>query len=106
VSTASEAIATLTQYQPDVLLSDIGMPDVDGYMLMRQIRALPPEQGGMIPAIALTAYAAEIDRNQAIAAGFHTHIAKPIAPEALIQAIAQLRDSSDYSKRNFFGTDC
>ncbi|MFQ4146158.1 PAS domain S-box protein [Chlorogloeopsis sp. ULAP02] len=90
VTTASEAIAMLTHLKPDLLLSDIGMPDVDGYMLMRQIRALPPEQGGIIPAIALTAYAGEIDQQQAMAAGFQKHIAKPIDPQVLLQAIAEL----------------
>jgi PAS domain S-box-containing protein len=89
-ATAGEALTTLTQFQPDVLLSDIGMPDVDGYMLMRQVRALPPKQGGNIPAIALTAYAGEIDYQQAMAAGFQRHITKPIEPEVLIQAIATL----------------
>ncbi|NJO80324.1 MAG: PAS domain S-box protein [Cyanobacteria bacterium RM1_2_2] len=90
VASASEAIATLTQFQPDVLLSDLGMPDVDGYMLLRQIRALPAEQGGTVPAIALTAYAGEIDYQQAMAVGFQRHIAKPIEPQVLIQAIADL----------------
>ncbi|MBF2050160.1 MAG: PAS domain S-box protein [Elainella sp. C42_A2020_010] len=90
-ATADEVITTLTQFKPDVLLSDIGMPDVDGYMLMRQIRCLSPEQGGTIPAIALTAYAGEIDYRQAMAAGFQRHIAKPIEPEVLIRAIAELR---------------
>ncbi|HBB35327.1 MAG TPA: hybrid sensor histidine kinase/response regulator [Cyanobacteria bacterium UBA8803] len=89
-ATAGEALTTLTQFKPDMLLSDIGMPDVDGYMLMRQVRALPPKQGGTIPAIALTAYAGEIDYQQAMAAGFQRHIAKPIEPEVLIQAIATL----------------
>ncbi|MBF2048530.1 MAG: PAS domain-containing protein [Elainella sp. C42_A2020_010] len=89
-ATASEALTTLTQFQPDILLSDIGMPDVDGYMLVRQIRTLPPEQGGTIPAIALTAYAGEIDYQQAMAAGFQQHLAKPIDPQALIQTITSL----------------
>nr|RNJ70052.1 MAG: PAS domain-containing hybrid sensor histidine kinase/response regulator [Leptolyngbya sp. IPPAS B-1204] len=93
VATAGEAIVTLTQFLPDILLSDIGMPNVDGYMLMRQIRALPPEQGGTIPAIALTAYAGEIDYQQAMAAGFQRHIAKPIEPQVLIGAIAALREN-------------
>jgi PAS domain S-box-containing protein len=93
-ATAGEALTTLTQFKPDVLLSDIGMPDVDGYMLMRQVRALPPEQGGTIPAIALTAYAGEIDYQQAMAAGFQRHIAKPIEPEILIQAIATLLEQT------------
>ena len=66
------------------------MPDIDGYMLMRQIRALPPAQGGQIPAIALTAYAGEIDYQQAIAAGFQKHISKPIEPDTLVETIASL----------------
>jgi PAS domain S-box-containing protein len=89
-ATASEALVNLVQFKPDILLSDIGMPDVDGYMLMRQIRALPLEQGRNIPAIALTAYAGEIDHQQAMVAGFQQHIAKPIEPEMLIGAIANL----------------
>jgi PAS domain S-box-containing protein len=88
-ATADEAIATLTQFKPDILLSDIGMPDVDGYMLMQQIRALSPEEGGTIPAIALTAYAGEINYQQAMAAGFQRHLAKPIEPDTLIQAISE-----------------
>lgn len=94
VASADEAIATLTQFQPDVLLSDIGMPDVDGYMLIQQIRSLPPERGGKIPAIALTAYAGEIDEQQAIAAGFQRHITKPIEPQVLIETIKALRNST------------
>lgn len=90
VTTAGEAFATLTQSQPDILLSDIGMPDIDGYMLLRQVRTLPPEQGGKIPAIALTAYAGEYDQKQALEAGFQLHLAKPIEPNELIVAIATL----------------
>jgi CheY-like chemotaxis protein len=90
VASASEAIAKIGVFRPDVLLSDIGMPDMDGYMLLRQVRALPAEQGGTVPAIALTAYAGEIDYQQAMAAGFQRHIAKPIEPEALIRAISDL----------------
>ncbi len=90
VACASEALIALTLSQPDVLLSDIGMPEVDGYMLMRQIRALPPEQGGQIPAIALTAYAGEIDYQQAVLAGFQRHISKPVDPANLVEAIADL----------------
>jgi PAS domain S-box-containing protein len=89
-ATATEALTALTQFKPDVLLSDIGMPDVDGYMLMRQVRALPPEQGGTIPAIALTAYAGEINQQQALSVGFQHHVPKPVEPEVLIQAIASL----------------
>ena len=68
----------------------IGMPEMDGYMLMRQIRSLEPAQGGTIPAIALTAYASEIDHQQAIAVGFQQHISKPVDPEELVKAIASL----------------
>jgi signal transduction histidine kinase/ActR/RegA family two-component response regulator len=100
-ATASEALTTLTQFKPEALLSDIGMPDVDGYMLMRQVRALPAKQGGTIPAIALTAYAGEIDYQQAMAAGFQQHIAKPIDPEVLIQAIASLLEQSAATSPDF-----
>jgi PAS domain S-box-containing protein len=93
-ATASEALAVLTQFQPEVLVSDIGMPDVDGYMLMRQVRQLLSERGGSISAIALTAYAGEIDYQQAMAAGFQRHIAKPIEPQVLLQSIAQLRNAA------------
>jgi signal transduction histidine kinase/CheY-like chemotaxis protein len=90
VKSAGEAIASLEQLPPDILLSDIGMPDMDGYMLMRQIRAMPPEQGGQILAIALTAYAGEIDRQQALAAGFQHHLAKPVEPDELVKVILNL----------------
>ena len=90
VASADEAFAALTQLKPDVLLSDIGMPDVDGYMLMRQVRTLPPEQGGQIPAIALTAYAGEINYQQALAAGFQRHVSKPVEPDKLIEVIGSL----------------
>ncbi|MEH2095949.1 hybrid sensor histidine kinase/response regulator [Nostoc sp.] len=89
-ASAVEALQTMPQFQPNLLLSDIGMPEVDGYMLIRQIRAMSPEQGGTIPAIALTAYAGEADRHQAIAAGFGQHITKPVEPAKLIRAIANL----------------
>jgi len=87
--TGGEAFAALSQSPPDVILSDIGMPDMDGYMLMRQIRALTPEQGGNVPAIALTAYAGEIDQQRALSAGFQVHLSKPVDLERLVNAIAQ-----------------
>ena len=74
----------------DILISDIGMPEQDGYALVRQIRTLEPLQGGQIPAIALTAYASEEDHNRAILAGFQLHLKKPVEPRELIQAIATL----------------
>lgn len=89
-ASAVEALQAMPNFQPNLLLSDIGMPEVDGYMLMRQIRAMLPEMGGTIPAIALTAYAAEADYQQAIAAGFGQHITKPVEPAKLVRAIANL----------------
>ncbi|OUL34202.1 hybrid sensor histidine kinase/response regulator [Nostoc sp. T09] len=81
------ALSNLGQAKFDLLISDIGMPDMDGYTLIRQIREKSPDQGGTIPAIALTAYAGEIDQQQALTAGFQQHISKPIEPEVLMQAI-------------------
>ncbi|HEY9861875.1 MAG TPA: PAS domain S-box protein, partial [Candidatus Obscuribacterales bacterium] len=93
VTTAASAIQALTflnQSVPDLLLCDIGMPEMDGYSLIRQVRKWSPEQGGTIPAIALTAYAGEINQQQALAAGFQMHISKPVEPEVLIEAISSL----------------
>jgi CheY-like chemotaxis protein len=85
-----EALTALDQFKPDVLICDIGMPDVDGYMFMRQVRQRSPEAGGEVPAIALTAYASELNQQQALAAGFQKHIAKPVEPDKLASAIATL----------------
>jgi PAS domain S-box-containing protein len=90
VSSALEAIQVLSHYQPDILISDIGMPEIDGYTLMRQIRSWESEAGGKIPAIALTAYTGEIDRQQALASGFQAHVSKPIEPENLLSIVAEL----------------
>jgi CheY-like chemotaxis protein len=75
---------------PDVIISDIGMAEQDGYELMRKVRALPPEEGGLVPAIALTGYAARKDRERALAAGYQLHVAKPVEPDELVAAIAKL----------------
>ncbi|HEY9696105.1 MAG TPA: PAS domain S-box protein [Trichocoleus sp.] len=92
ISAASvdEAMALLSRSQPDVLVSDIGMPEQDGYMLMQQVRSLPLEQGGQIPAIALTAYAGSVDCQRAIAAGFQRHLSKPFDPQVLLSMVADL----------------
>ncbi|MBN3890641.1 MAG: response regulator [Nostoc sp. JL31] len=87
VDSAHDALNILMQTKFDLLISDIGMPDMDGYTLIRQIRKQSPDRGREIPAIALTAYAGETDRQQALAAGFQQHISKPIELEVLIQAI-------------------
>jgi PAS domain S-box-containing protein len=90
VSSAFEALQTLAQVKPDVLVSDISMPEIDGYMLIHQMRTLTPEQGGQIPAIALTAFARNDDQQKALKAGFQIHLPKPLNPEELIAAITQL----------------
>ena len=82
---AEKAFAAIEQFKPNILLSDIGMPEEDGYMLLKRVRA--SENGSQIPAIALTAYARIEDRERAIAAGFQDHLAKPIDPEQLIAVI-------------------
>jgi PAS domain S-box-containing protein len=87
---AREALEALARFRPDIIVSDIGMPDEDGYELMRRIRALSPEQGGRIPAVALSAYAREEDRMNALLAGYHIHIAKPVNPAELIAVIGSL----------------
>ena len=94
VSSAQEALQALSESIPDVLISDIGMPKTDGYMLMREVRARSPQQGGRVPAIALTAYAGEMNQQQALAAGFQMHISKPVDPDVLVKAIADLIEPS------------
>jgi PAS domain S-box-containing protein len=91
---AMEALHQLESWRPQVLISDIGMPEMDGYMLLRKVRHLPPEQGGHIPAIALTAYAGEYDQQQTLAAGFQKHVAKPVEPNQLAEAIVTLVSQS------------
>ncbi len=87
---AAEAIELLQAEIPDVLISDIGMPGEDGYALIRRLRALPPAQGGGIPAIALTAYARTEDRMKAVLAGFQMHVAKPVEVAELLAMVASL----------------
>ncbi|OCQ88965.1 ATPase [Nostoc sp. MBR 210] len=90
VSSVPEALQMIAQWQPDVLVSDIGMPGEDGYSLIRQLRSQPPEQGGKIPAAALTAYARGEDRMRVIQAGFQLHLPKPIEPAELATVVASL----------------
>src|SRR5437867_2029807 len=90
VGSADEALETLRRWRPDVLVSDIGMPGDDGYVLIRKVRALGAGQGGQVRALALTAYARSEDRALALEAGFHTHIAKPVDPLELTALIAGL----------------
>jgi CheY-like chemotaxis protein len=90
-ASAAEALTFLAARRPDVLLSDIGMPGEDGYALIRRLRALPVEQGGSIPAGAITAYARDEDRTLALQAGYQLHMAKPVDPTDLIEAVTALR---------------
>ena len=90
VASGKEALEIFSSWQPDILLSDIGMPEMDGYMLINKIRSMPPSQGGQIPAIALTAYAGETNHQQIIKAGFNKHITKPVEPVELAKTIANL----------------
>jgi CheY-like chemotaxis protein len=77
---ATEALRQLDQVVPDLLLSDIGMPEIDGYALMQILRSHPAQPIRQLPAVALTAYAGECDQQQAIQAGFQHHLAQPIDP--------------------------
>jgi len=90
VGSVSEALAALEQSQPDVLVSDIGLPGEDGYALIRKIRELEPEMGRRIPAVALTGYARVEDYRKALAEGFQLHVAKPIRAAELIAVVASL----------------
>jgi PAS domain S-box-containing protein len=90
VATTAEAVEAMESFKPDVLLSDIGIPGEDGYTLIRKVRALSPEQGGKIPAVALTAYAREEDRMRALMAGYQSHVAKPVNPAELIAVLTGL----------------
>ncbi len=89
-ASAREALALLQQEKPHLLISDIGMPHEDGYWLIQQVRALAPEDGGAIPAVALTALARAEDRLRALRAGFQTHTAKPVETAELIYVAAGL----------------
>jgi len=88
VGSAVEALQQLQERQFDVLISDVGMPEVDGYELARRVRRLPPSQNGRIPAVALTAYARAEDRTNALRAGFNMHLTKPIEPNELVVVVA------------------
>ena len=90
VASAQDAMHTLQRVKPDVLLSDISMPHQDGYWLIREIRALPADRGGAMPAIAVTALGHPHDVGRTLAAGFQAHLRKPVDPWELARAIASL----------------
>jgi CheY-like chemotaxis protein/two-component sensor histidine kinase len=87
---AAEALSVFPSARPDILVSDIGLPGVDGYDLMQQIREKSVSDGGRIPAIALTAYVRSEDRTRALTVGYQAHVAKPVEPSELVATIASL----------------
>jgi len=94
VASAREALQALETERPDVLVSDIGLPDEDGYSLIRRIRHRETQRGGFLPAIALTGYARADDKIRALVAGFQAHVVKPLEPAELMAAITDVRGRS------------
>jgi CheY-like chemotaxis protein len=90
VCSASTALDLLEKDRIDVLLSDIEMPGLDGYQLIKELRLRPVAQGGAVPAVALTAYARTEDRLRALRAGFQLHLAKPVHPSELVTVVSSL----------------
>jgi PAS domain S-box-containing protein len=97
VGSAVEALEAIAASVPDLLISDIGMPGEDGYELIRRVRQLPSENGGKLPAIALTAYARVEDRMQALRAGYQMHVPKPVELAELVAVAASLIRRDDYA---------
>jgi len=105
LDSAQEALNQMPEFKPHLLISDIGMPGMDGYQLISQIRALKAEAGGEMPAIALTAYARDEEKNRAIGSGFQMHISKPISNKQLVTAITEiLSDSGLFDERESLKT--
>ncbi len=92
-ASGAEATKALDGQLVDLILSDIGMPEEDGYELMRRIRGRDSGADRRTPAIALTAYVSRADRKQALAAGFDEHLGKPVPPDVLVSTIAKLAGS-------------
>jgi CheY-like chemotaxis protein len=97
--TAQEALEAIRTGQPDVLISDIGMPSRDGYWLIQEVRELPPDMGGAIPALALTAYTRVEERIQVLAHGYQLYISKPVDPAELRDLVARLAQMSGESSQ-------
>ena len=89
-ASSAEALKALDDERYHVLVSDISMPDEDGYTLLKKVRARGAERGGRIPAVALTAHSLVQDRLQSLRAGFQTHVPKPVVPEELVEVVASL----------------
>lgn len=97
VASVAEAVKAIEQAKPDILISDIGMPEEDGYDLIRKVRALPAEQGGKIPAIALTGYASLQDRDLALKAGYQEHLSKPVDVDELFELVKNILDKENHT---------
>jgi CheY-like chemotaxis protein len=91
---AKEALAQLESFVPDVLISDIGMPDMDGCIFLQTLRSRPLEKGGKLPAIALSAYTREQDVKRALDCGFQQYLKKPVHLHQLVQAVESLAKSN------------
>jgi signal transduction histidine kinase/DNA-binding response OmpR family regulator len=92
-ATAAEAFDLIARFHPDVLVSDVGMPEVDGFEFMERVRRLPLDAGGGTPAIALSAYGRSEDLKRAMAVGFRMHVMKPVDPGALVSAVASVAET-------------
>jgi CheY-like chemotaxis protein len=99
VASAIEGLAEMGAFRPDVLVSDIGMPEVDGYEFIARVRALGEGGGGKIPAVALTAFARSEDRTRALLAGYLVHVSKPVEPSELIATVASVAGRTGYGPR-------
>jgi CheY-like chemotaxis protein len=93
-ASADEALTIVERERPHVLVSDIGMPHVDGFELLKRVRALGEAKGGKVPAIALTAFARSEDRTRALRAGFLVHVSKPVEPSELVATVASVSGRS------------
>jgi len=89
-SSVGEALRHLDEFRPDVLLADIGLPGADGYALIQEVRRRESRNGGHLPAAAITAYAGNLDRERALAAGFDQHVSKPIDPAAVVEIVLSI----------------
>ena len=91
---ATPAIEMLAAWRPDVIVSDIEMPHENGYAFIRRLRSLSPDAGGIVPAVAVTAYGGVVDRIRVLSAGFQMHVPKPVEPAELVAAVAALAQAA------------
>ena len=97
VGSAAEAVEIIQQIRADVLISDIGLPNEDGYELIGKVRRLAPEHGGLTPAIALTGYVSTQDRHHALEVGYQEHLSKPVDIDELLELVRRLTGSEENS---------